>query len=78
MGGGGDAALYVLPDVKRGDDVEQGQLLHMAGMVQRQPIGGPRAPVMPRDREAHMAQLAHERDDILAHLPLCIVGAGFA
>ena len=50
----------------------------MARMVERQPIADASAPVMTADAEAHMAEISHHRDDILAHFALGIERAAVA
>ena len=64
--------------VRRRHDVEDGEPLDPAGMIQRQPIGNPRAPVVPHSREADMAELFHDLDDIRRHGALRIdLGGSF-
>src|SRR5438093_161668 len=60
-------ARGVAPHVARRENVEQGDLAHAVGMVQRQPMRGARSAVVPRKKEAVMAERGHHVDLIARH-----------
>ncbi len=66
--GGGHA----LPHRQRRHDVEQGQPLDPAGMVERQPIADARPAIMPHHGKAQMPQRLHHRHDIAGHRALAV------
>ena len=66
---GGRRHLFVddLKHLVRGNDIEQHQLLHALGMVQRQAVGHARAAVVPHNMKRLKTQGLHHFDLVLSH-----------
>ena len=53
-------------------DVERGELLQPAGMIEREPIGDAAAAVVAGESEAHVAELLHHLDHGVRHAALVV------
>jgi hypothetical protein len=68
--GGGEARVAALQRLDERDAVHHGEPRHRVRVVQREPQGDVGAAVVPRDREALVAQRAHQGDHVPRHRPL--------
>ena len=61
------ARPHLPPDMIGRQDVEEGEPLDAARMVEGEPIRHARAAIMPDDGEMHMAERFHDLDHVAAH-----------
>ncbi len=71
-GARGEPRVEAVPHVPGGDDVEHGELLEPAGMVERKPITDPPAAIMAGETKADEAERLHRFDHDGGHGALAI------
>ena len=69
---GGDGLPGLPEHRERGDDVDHAQPGDAIGMVEREPVADPPAPVVPHHREPLVAERGHHGEDVRAGRPLRI------